>query len=184
MKIKVLIVILSFISFSILYGMGTWIFNNRSHGELRWSTIKTEHFDVHYHDDIREIAVRGASMAEQIRPILMKQMSITNLPRLDIAFTAEDEVLNGFAVSANYTIIWVDQNDAALWNGDEKWLRTVLAHELQHLVYLIQLRVQNGYQIQCIACFQASPHGLLKVWQSITLKNGDLLDMIFHTSFM
>ena len=115
--------------------MGTWIFNNRSHGELRWSTIKTEHFDVHYHDGIREIAVRGASMAEQIRPILMKQMGITNLPRLDIAFTAEDEVLNGFAVPANYTIIWVDQNDAALWNGDEKWLRTVLAHELQHLVY-------------------------------------------------
>ena len=135
MKIKILIAIVSFISYSILYGMGTWIFNNRSHGELRWSTIKTEHFDVHYHDDLREIAVRGASMAEQIRPILMKQMGIANLPRLDIAFTAEDEVLNGFAVPANYTIIWVDQNDAALWNGDEKWLRTVLAHELQHLVY-------------------------------------------------
>ena len=96
MKIKISIVTLSFISFSFLYGMGTWIFNNRSHGELRWSTIKTENFDVHYHDDIREIAVRGASMAEQIRPVLMKQMGITNLPRLDIAFTAEDEVLNGF----------------------------------------------------------------------------------------
>ena len=47
MKIKILIAIVSFISYSILYGMGTWIFNNRSHGELRWSTIKTEHFDVH-----------------------------------------------------------------------------------------------------------------------------------------
>ena len=35
----------------------------------------------------------------------------------------------------NYTVIWVDQNDAGLWTGDEKWLRTVLAHELQHLVY-------------------------------------------------
>ena len=115
--------------------MGTWILNNRSHGELKWYTIKTENFDVHYHNGIREIAIRGASIAEQIRPVLMKQMGIKNLPRLDIAFTAEDEVLNGFAVPANYTIIWVDQNDAALWNGDEKWLRTVLAHELQHLVF-------------------------------------------------
>ena len=49
--------------------------------------------------------------------------------------TEEDEIMNGFAVPANYTIIWVDQNDAALWSGDEKWLRTVLAHELQHLVF-------------------------------------------------
>ena len=135
MKTKILIAIFSILSISTLSGMGTWIFNNRSHGELKWSTIQTENFDVHYHDGIREIAVKGASMAEQIRPVLMKQMGIKNLPRLDIAFTAEDEVLNGFAVPADYTIIWVDQNDAALWNGDEKWLRTVLAHELQHLVY-------------------------------------------------
>jgi len=135
MKVKTSIAISPFILCAFLNGMGTWIFNNRSHGELKWSTIKTENFDVHYHNDIRDIAVRGASMAEQIRPVLMKQMGIKDLPRLDIAFTAEDEVLNGFAVPANYTIIWVDQNDAALWNGDEKWLRTVLAHELQHLVF-------------------------------------------------
>ena len=121
--------------FSSLNAMGTWIFNNRSHGELKWSTIQTENFDVHYHEGIRDIAVSGASTAEQIRPVLMKQMGIETLPRLDIAFTSEDEVLNGFATPGNYTIIWVDQNDAALWNGDEKWLRTVLAHELQHLVY-------------------------------------------------
>ena len=121
--------------FSFLNAMGTWIFNNRTHGELKWSTIQTENFDVHYHKGIRDIAVSGASMAEQIRPVLMKQMGIETLPRLDIAFTSEDEVLNGFATPGNYTIIWVDQNDAALWSGDEKWLRTVLAHELQHLVY-------------------------------------------------
>ena len=135
MKTKILMAVSSLIVCSFLNAMGTWIFNNRSHGELEWSTIQTENFDVHYHNNIRDIAVRGASMAEQIRPVLMKQMGLTDLPRLDIAFTAEDEVLNGFAVPANYTIIWVDQNDAALWNGDEKWLRTVLAHELQHLVF-------------------------------------------------
>ena len=134
MKARTLLILLLLI-FSLLNAMGTWIFNNRSHGELKWSTIQTENFDVHYHEGIRDIAVSGASMAEQIRPVLMKQMGIETLPRLDIAFTSEDEVLNGFATPGNYTIIWVDQNDAALWNGDEKWLRTVLAHELQHLVF-------------------------------------------------
>tara|TARA_Y100001968_G_scaffold2349_1_gene1988 strand:+ start:494 stop:3439 length:2946 start_codon:yes stop_codon:yes gene_type:complete len=135
MKIKSTLIIALLISLSFLNAMGTWIFNNRSHGELKWSTIQTKNFDVHYHNGIRDIALSGASMAEQIRPVLMKQMGLKDLPKLDIAFTTEDEVLNGFAVPANYTIIWVDQNDAALWNGDEKWLRTVLAHELQHLIF-------------------------------------------------
>ena len=42
-------------------------------------------------------------------------MSLDSLPRLDIIFTSEDEVLNGFAMPSNNTIIWVDQNDAAIW---------------------------------------------------------------------
>ena len=65
----------------------------------------------------------------------MEQVGLKELKRLDIVFTAEDEVMNGFAVPANYTVIWVDQNDVAVWTEDEKWLRTVVAHELQHLVY-------------------------------------------------
>ena len=134
MKVRILLM-LPLLVYSIINAMGTWIFNNRPHGELKWNTIQTENFDVHYHEGIRDIAIRGASMAEQIRPILMQQMGLDTLPRLDIAFTSEDEVLNGFATPGDYTIIWVDQNDAALWNGDEKWLRTVLAHELQHLVF-------------------------------------------------
>ena len=127
--------ILFFLFLKIIKGIGTWSVNNRSHPELNWETIKTLHFDIHFHEDIRDIAFKGALIAEQIRPTLMKQMDLDTLPRLDIIFTSEDEILNGFAMPSNNTIIWVDQNDAALWNGDEKWLRTVLAHELQHLVY-------------------------------------------------
>ena len=129
------IILVYLISISILNATGAWMMSQRSHGELKWNTISTDHFDVHYHQEIRDIALKGASIAEQIRPILIEQMGLDKLPRLDITFTTEDEVLNGFATPGNYTIIWVDQNDAALWNGDEKWLRTVLAHELQHLVY-------------------------------------------------
>ncbi len=120
---------------TLLNGTGAWMFTGRTHPELNWNTIETTNFDIHYHDEIRDIAVQGASIAEQVRPILMKQMGLDTLRRLDIVFTAEDEVLNGFAMPSNHTIIWIDQNDAALWVGDEKWMRTVLSHELQHLVY-------------------------------------------------
>ncbi len=120
---------------SLLQATGAWMMSGRTHPELKWYTIETDHFDVHYHDGIRDIAVKGASIAEQIRPILMKQMGLDTLRRLDIAFTTEDEIGNAFATPGNYIIMWVDQNDMALWTGDEKWMKTIIAHELQHLVY-------------------------------------------------
>ena len=109
--------------------------SNRTHPELKWKTFQTTNFNIHYHEDIQQIAIRGANMAEQMRSILLEQVGLDTIPRLDIVFTTEDEVMNGFATPANYTVIWVDQNDVAVWLEDEKWLRTVLAHELQHLVF-------------------------------------------------
>ena len=46
-----------------------------------WHFIQTKNFDVHYHNGIRDIALSGASMAEQIRPVLMKQMGLKDLPK-------------------------------------------------------------------------------------------------------
>ena len=75
---------------SLLQATGAWMMSGRTHPELKWYTIETNHFDVHYHDGIREIAVQGASIAEQVRPILMEQMGLDTLRRLDIVFTTED----------------------------------------------------------------------------------------------
>ena len=120
---------------NIVYSQGAWMVSNRTHPELSWETIKTENFNIHFHDGIYDIALKGANIAEKIRPTLMKQVDIDSLQRLDIIFTSEDEIANGFAVAANYTIIWVDQNDEAIELIDNKWLEHVLAHELQHLVF-------------------------------------------------
>ena len=65
----------------------------------------------------------------------MDQVGLDSLKKLDIVFTTEDEISNGFATPANYTVIWLDVNEMAIWTEGEKWLNIVLAHELQHLVY-------------------------------------------------
>ena len=64
---------------AVLYATGAWMWNNRTHGELKWTTIETEHFNIHYHQNLDEIALQGASIAEQIRPTLMKQMGLESL---------------------------------------------------------------------------------------------------------
>tara|TARA_B100002051_G_C16737023_1_gene641845 strand:- start:96 stop:3029 length:2934 start_codon:yes stop_codon:yes gene_type:complete len=130
------VLLINFIMNGMLYAIGAWMWNNRTHGELNWTTIETENFNIHYHQGLRDIAIQGASLAEQIRPTLMKQVGLEAMPKLDIIFTSEDEIRNAFALmNTRHTVVWVDQNDAVLWTGDEKWLRMVLAHELQHLVF-------------------------------------------------
>ena len=118
----------------------TWSWTGRTHGELDWSTIETEHYRLHYHQGIENIAKEGASIAEQVRPILLKQMDLEDIPTIDIIFTTEDEIMNGFAQWTYNTFIWVDQNDAAIWLEDEKWLYQVLAHELQHIVFFHRIK--------------------------------------------
>ena len=118
----------------------TWSWTGRTHGELDWSTIETENYRIHYHQGIENIAKEGASIAEQVRPILLKQMDLEDIPTIDIIFTTEDEIMNGFAQWTYNTFIWVDQNDAAIWLEDEKWLYQVLAHELQHIVFFHRIK--------------------------------------------
>jgi len=118
----------------------TWQWTGRTHGELDWTTIETEHYRIHHHQGIDEIAREGASIAEQVRPVLLQQMNLEDIPVIDIIFTTEDEIMNGFAMWTNTTFIWVDQNDAAIWLEDEKWLYQVLSHELQHIVFFNRVK--------------------------------------------
>ena len=129
-------VLLMFLSLPLLtLAQGTWSWSGRVHSELDWHTLETEHFNVHYHAGIEELAQVGADWAEQIRATLMAQMGIAQTPVIDIIFTSEDEIMNGYALWTNQTFIWVDQNDAGIWLENGKWLQQVLAHELQHIIY-------------------------------------------------
>ncbi|MFQ6613586.1 MAG: hypothetical protein ACE5D1_01970, partial [Fidelibacterota bacterium] len=117
------------------FGQGIWLTSGRTHPELHWSTVSSPHFNIHYHQGLEKIADRALSIAEQSRSTLMKQVGLSDLPKIDITLTAEDEVMNGYAMWSNTIFIWVDQNDAALWLEDQKWLRQVMTHELQHVVF-------------------------------------------------
>ena len=137
MDIKKLI--LFFFITSIGYSQ-TWAWTNRTHGELVWNTITTKNFRIHYHNGIEQIAKEGASISEQALPILLEQMDLKDIPIIDIIFTTEDEIMNGFAGPTYQTFIWVDQNDAAIWLEDEKWLFQVVSHELQHIVFFHRVK--------------------------------------------
>ena len=133
MKQKVLFL---FITLSVVSAQSTWIWSNRVHPELKWETISTKNYNIHYHQGIESIAEEGAIIAERVHPTLLQQMDVDSIPTIDIIFTSEDEIMNGFAMWTYQTFIWVDQNDAAIWLEQGKWLEQVVSHELQHIVLL------------------------------------------------
>ena len=43
------IILIGFMMNAVVNAAGTWMWNNRTHGELKWTTIETEYFNIHYH---------------------------------------------------------------------------------------------------------------------------------------
>lgn len=129
-----------------LFGQtGTWFCNMRTHSELVWQTIETEHFNIHFHQGLDEIAKKSAIISEQVYEPIMKQLEMEDFGKADLVLTAEDEIMNGFAMPSNMIFIWVHQNRTAGWFvGDEKWLKTVIAHEFQHIVLMNAVKTWAG----------------------------------------
>ncbi|TVQ67361.1 MAG: hypothetical protein EA360_02335 [Balneolaceae bacterium] len=118
--------------------VGFSIFNNRNHPELNWVSAETDHFIINYPEHLSGIEYEAASIAEAAYQALSENMGVTFDYKIRIFLSDEDEIINGFAVpfSRAYTNIWVNLNDVAVqWSGPEKWLRTVLAHELAHIFH-------------------------------------------------
>ena len=139
-----------FISLCLLFPLtvsaqGTWVWNNRTHSELHWTTLNTAHFHIHYHQGLRDLAEKTARIAEQTYPVIMAQLDLQDFGKTDITLTAEDEIMNGYAMPSNQIFIWVSQNDVAgQFGGSEKWLRLVVAHEFQHVAMMNALRTWLG----------------------------------------
>lgn len=122
-----------------------WQWNGRTHPELHWQQIETEHFRIIYHQGLEELAREGAALAEAAYQPLLDQIQVAHTGTIDIVFTAEDEIMNGFARPDRRIVIWVSQNDAAGWFlGNRKWLEMVLAHEIQHVVLMAGIETWLG----------------------------------------
>jgi hypothetical protein len=110
--------------------------NNRTHPELHWMERETEHFILIYHQGLEEIAVRAATIAEQIYEPVTRGLETEMGGKTSIFLTEEDQIVNGFALPRRM-FIWVNTNRfPAHFGGTDKWMRQVIAHEFQHVVWM------------------------------------------------
>lgn len=114
------------------------VLSGRNHPELDWRVAETPHFRIMYPARLAGIEAEAAPIAETSYDALSTNLQTTFEQKIDVYLTDEDEITNGFAVPIGngYTNIWVHVPEfARMKSGPEKWLRSVIAHELAHVFH-------------------------------------------------
>lgn len=112
---------------------------------LRWQTLTTDHFLVHFHDGVEDVARRAAAIAEETHARLVPAMQWTPRGRTHLVVTDHVDVSNGSATPfpRNRIEIYVsapggDPSSPIAYYDD--WLELVIVHEYAHILHLDQAR--------------------------------------------
>jgi Tol biopolymer transport system component len=115
---------------------------NRYDPRLRFRTITTPHFAIHFHQGEAALARRLASIAEEIFARVSKQIG-TPGGRVHVILVDQHDLSNGWATPVPFNTIEISaaapSGESTIGNTDD-WLRLVLSHEYTHIVHLDKAR--------------------------------------------
>jgi hypothetical protein len=109
---------------------------------LRWRTLETANFEVHFGERHRAQARIVAAAAESILPSLTGLLRWQPRSRIHVVVLDSADFANGLAspVPFNYTMVFLSPPDEGSLLQNREWLELVLTHELFHLVHLDMAR--------------------------------------------
>jgi len=111
-------------------------FENYNHPELKWRTIETEHFLVHYHSGISRTPRLIAKIAEEIYAPVTRMYHFEPDGKIHFIVRDHDDYSNGATYYYDNKIeIWATPLDFIL-RGTTNWLRNVVSHEFTHMIQL------------------------------------------------
>lgn len=104
---------------------------------LRFSTIETEHFSIHFHQGIEELAQKAAAIAEGVHAPLVKEFNWAPKEKTQLVLIDDTDFTNGFATVLPYNTIYIKVVPPSLdmTIGEyEDWLRMLIVHEYSHIL--------------------------------------------------
>src|SRR5690606_5605364 len=107
--------------------------------DLRWRTIETEHFYVHYYAGEEEIAERVAMVAERAYARLTQAWGHRVYSKTHIVLTDDTDTANGFANTVPYPNVraFATAPEAlSVLEAYDGWVDILITHELVHIVHL------------------------------------------------
>ncbi|GMR20057.1 MAG: hypothetical protein BMS9Abin36_0652 [Gammaproteobacteria bacterium] len=106
---------------------------------LKWKTLHSDHFKVHFHQGEEELARQAAGIAEKVHRKLSPVFHWQPKSRTDIILSDELGISNGYATPfpTNRSGIYVSPPDSLNSLEDhDGWLETVITHEYVHILHL------------------------------------------------
>ena len=105
---------------------------------LRWRTLQTEHFTVHFAEQQRDQARSAAAVAERVLPRITRLLRWEPRERTELIILDSADFSNGFAspLPFNQSGIFLSPPDEGELLQNRDWLELVLTHELFHVVHL------------------------------------------------
>ena len=105
----------------------------------KWMTIKTDHFQVHYPQELEVVAKDTAGILEEVHAKLSPELKWKPFGRTEVIVTDSTDDSNGmtYIIPYNWMLLYIapPRPDSPLANYDE-WLRTLIIHEYTHLLHL------------------------------------------------
>jgi hypothetical protein len=135
---------------------------------LRFQTIETPHFLIHFHQGERELAERFVPIAEDVYARLTGPTG-RKMPRTHVILSGQDDASNGWAATVPFNTIEIGTawpgSSSSIGNTDD-WLRMVFVHEYTHILHLdrsagVMLGVRRVFGRMPLAM----PNLFLPVWQ-------------------
>jgi hypothetical protein len=115
---------------------------NRYDPRLRFRSIETPRFTIHFHQGEEELARRLAAIAEDVADRVVRAFGKPN-GRVHVILVDQHDVSNGWANPVPYNVIEISAaapaGGSTIGNSDD-WLRLVLSHEYTHIVHLDKAR--------------------------------------------
>lgn len=109
---------------------------------LRFRTVSTVHFDIHFHQGEEALARRLERVAEEVADRLEPRLGRPS-GRVHVILVAQTDVSNGWATPVPYDlieIVTVAPGGASVIGNTDDWLRLVFSHEYTHIVHLDRSR--------------------------------------------
>ncbi len=104
---------------------------------FKFSTIETEHFFIHYHQGLEELARKSARMAEEVHNTLSITFRWTPDEKTNLTLIDKSDLSNGFATVLPYNSIFIytvpPMPDMTIGQYED-WLRLVITHEYTHIL--------------------------------------------------
>jgi len=103
----------------------------------RFSTIETEHFSIHFHQGLDDLAQKAALIAEEIHGPLTRQFNWTPREKTQVVLIDDTDFTNGFATVLPYNTIYIQTVPPSIdmTIGEyEDWLRMLIIHEYSHIL--------------------------------------------------